>query len=282
MNRPKIVVIGKNGKTGARVLTLLQQRAIACYGVSRSTQPAFDWQDSRNWEAALAGADSLYITFQPDLAVPMAEMALQQLVEEARRQGIRHLVLLSGRGEPGAQRAEAVVQNSGLDWNIVRASWFMQNFSESFLLDGIRQGELVLPVGEVTEPFVDVDDIAEVVVACLTRPALRNRLFEVTGPQLLSFADCVAAIAEQLGRPLSYRQVPMRDYQQALEQAGLPAEMIALLRELFTEVLDGRNSHTAEGIQQALGRAPTAFADYVSKTLAGHCWQQQEVSDARL
>ncbi len=201
-----------------------------------------------------------------------ASAAIQQLVELAKQLGIDHLVLLSGRGEAGAQRAEKIVQDSGLNWNVVRASWFAQNFSESFMLDGILAGQLALPADQVLEPFVDADDIADVVVATLTNPALQRQIFEVSGPRALRFSDCVHAISQACGRPIQYRPIPLAPFLQALARSGASQEMRGLMAELFGEVLDGRNSHIANGVEQALGRPAADFSDYIAKTLASGVW----------
>ncbi len=269
-----IVIIGATGKTGRRVASGLAARNIPLRAASRSAIPAFDWTQPDQWDQVLAGAGSAYITYHPDLALPQAAEAVRQLVDCARRQQVNHLVLLSGRGEEGAQRAEQVIIDSGLSWNIVRASWFMQNFSESFMAEGIMNGELILPAGDVREPFIDADDIAAVAIAALTRPELHNRVFEVTGPELLTFADCVADISRQSGRPIRYTQVPLADWLQALQQQGASADLLWLLNELFSNVLDGRNASTAQGVREALGRDATSFADYVSRTLAEEIWPQ--------
>jgi uncharacterized protein YbjT (DUF2867 family) len=274
MNNSPVLIVGKHAKTGRRVERRLQALGYATRGVSRSTSPAFDWQDPSTWRAALEGTESAWVTFYPDLAIPGAEQTIREFTALAREAGLRHLVLLSGRGEPGAERAEAVVEASGLDWNIVRASWFMQNFSESFMIDGILDGELVLPAGGTVEPFVDVDDIAEVAVAALTRTELRNRLFEVTGPRALSFAQCVAEISRAVGYPVCFTPVPVDDYIRAMRDQGAPEEMTWLLRHLFTEVFDGRNARPARGVEEALGRPATDFTDYVDKTLATGAWDR--------
>ena len=180
----------------------------------------------------------------------------------AREAGLEHIVLLSGRGEEGALRAEEVIKSSGISWNIVRASWFSQNFSESFMLDGVLNGELVLPAGDTLEPFVDADDIADVVVATLTDPKHHNKLFEVSGPRALTFAQCMQEISEALGRSVKYTRIPIDDYINALDEQGIPSEMQWLLRELFTFVLDGRNSHLVSGVEEALGRPATDFKTY--------------------
>lgn len=272
MNTDPILVIGKNGKTGARVNRRLQALGYHTRAVSRSTQPAFDWENPATWPAAMHGVRSAYVTYQPDLAVPRAEATVKAFVQVARQQGLEHVVLLSGRGEAGAQRAERVVQDSGLHWNIVRTGWFAQNFSESFMLEGILAGELVLPADDTLEPFVDADDIADVAVAALTESRHRNRLFEVTGPRALSFAQCIGEISQALGRPLKFTSVPIDSYIETLAQQGVPEDMQWLLRELFTVVFDGRNSAVMPGVEQALGRPATDFSEYVNKTLETGCW----------
>ena len=272
----EFAVIGASGKTGQRVVQRLRAAGHNVRALSRSSSTAFDWHHPATWPDALQGVQSLYITYQPDLAVAQAEADIRQLVRAAEDCGVEHLVLLSGRGEDGAQRAEQVLISSNLQWNVVRASWFAQNFSESFMAEGIISGELCLPAGAVQEPFVDTDDIADVVVSALTQPTLRNRVFEVTGPQLLTFADCVAEIAQQTGRTIHYRTVPADLWLAALAQQQVPADIRDLLQELFTQVLDGRNSQLTNGIQQALGRQPTSFAEYVSKTLKAGLWPVNE------
>lgn len=272
-NSNPILVIGANGKTGLRVNALLKAQGYQTRAVSRSTPISFDWGKPATWAAALKGVKQAYITYQPDLAVPSAEPTMQAFVQAAKDQGLEHLVLLSGRGEDGAIKGENIIKQSGLRWNIVRASWFFQNFSESFLVDGVQNGEVHLAVGPVPEPFVDCDDIAEVAVAALTRPELANQLFEVTGPELMSFADCVAEIASQSGRDIRYTQVPVEPYMAHLKEIGLSDDELWLLRELFTKVLDGRNSNLTSGVEQALGRKPKPFANYVKNALANKAWE---------
>lgn len=273
MKSAPILIVGKNGKTGLRVERLLQAAGHETRGVSRTTGPAFDWEDSSTWDSALRGVESAYVTFYPDLAIPGAEQSIKDFVTAAKAAGLGHIVLLSGRGEEGAERAEAVLRSSGLDWNIVRANWFMQNFSEGFMIEGILNGELVLPAGDTVEPFVDVDDIAEVAVAALTKRELRNQLFQVSGPRALSFAQCAKEISNVVGYPVKYTQIPIESFLQALKAQGQPEEMLWLMNELFTVVFDGRNSEPTNGVQQALGRPATDFKEYLAKVVAAGAWK---------
>src|SRR5262245_22735804 len=125
-----ILVLGGTGKTGRRVAERLTARGIPTRIGSRSAVVPFDWEDEATWPPVLRGVRSVYVSYFPDLAIPGAAHAVQSLAEAAVQQGVRRLVLLSGRGEEEAQRAERAVQDSGADATIVRCAWFMQNFSE--------------------------------------------------------------------------------------------------------------------------------------------------------
>jgi len=264
MKQPPILIIGKNGKTGSRVNQRLQTLGYATRPVSRSTHPAFDWENPVTWRTAIEGTDTAYVTYQPDLVVPGAVSTIKAFVRVASEAGMKHIVLLSGRGEKGAERAEDILKASGLAWNIVRASWFCQ---KSFMREGILAGELVLPAGDTVEPFIDADDIADVAVAALTEPRHRNKLFEVTGPRALTFGQCIQEMSEALGRPLKFTTVPIDAYINALQEQGVPEDMQWLLHGLFTVVFDGRNCNVMPGVEEALGRPATDFKSYVQKTI---------------
>lgn len=241
--------------------------------VSRSTAIPFDWTKPATWPAALDGVARAYGTYHPDVAVPGATEAIAALGSLARTKGLAQIALLSGRGEPGAQRAEAALQASGVPWTIVRASWFNQNFSEGYLVDAVLAGEVALPAGSVPEPFVDADDIAEVVVAALTDPLHLNRLYELTGPRALTFADAVGEIAAAVGRPIRYTQIPAGAFAASLRNAGVLEDLVQLLHELFSVVLDDRNARVMQSVEQALGRPARDFADFARRTAAAGIWR---------
>jgi uncharacterized protein YbjT (DUF2867 family) len=268
-----VLIIGGTGKTGRRVAERMIAQGVPVRIGSRSASPAFDWENPESWATALEGVSAAYITYYPDLAVPGAAEAVGDLARLAVRKGVKRLVLLSGRGEPEAQRAEQALQASGADWTIVRASWFMQNFNESMLLGPILAGEMALPASSVREPFIHADDIADVVTAALTDDRHIGQLYEVTGPRALTFTEATAEIAKATGRTINYATISPEEFMQGLEQEQVPAEIAALVTELFTVVLDGRNEYLTDGVQKALGRKPRDFADYARETAATGIWE---------
>ena len=267
------LVLGGTGKTGSRIAARLEEKGVPIRIGSRSASPPFDWNNEVGWEACLKDVTSVYINYAPDLAMPGATDSIQAFTELAERKGVKHLVLLSGRGEEEAQACERIVQHSGIDWTIVRASWFYQNFSEGAFVDMILSGQITLPAGDTKEPFVDVDDIAEVAVAALTEPGHTGEIYEVTGPRLMTFADIAFELSKAIEQEITYVQIPHDAFVSGAKESGAPREVVWMLDYLFSTVLDGRNAYLTDGIQRALGRPPKDFADYARDVAATSQWR---------
>ena len=200
------LVLGGTGKTGRRVAERLWALDRPVRVGSRRGTPPFDWDDRSTWAGALRDVGSVYIAYYPDLAFPGAAEAIGAFSRAAVASGVRRLVLLSGR-EAQALPSEEAVRTAGVESTVIRASWFAQNFSEHFLLEAVRAGVIALPAGDVAEPFIDVDDIADIAVAALTEDGHAGELYEVTGPRLLTFADVAAELTLATGREVRYLAV---------------------------------------------------------------------------
>lgn len=270
-HRP-ITVIGATGKTGRRVVDRLRQLGLPVRSASRTSDIVFDWTDPATWSPALQGSGAVYVTYQPDLIVPQSAADMTAFVAVARDAGVDRLVLLSGRGEPEAQACEDIVLGSGITSTVLRCSWFAQNFSEAFLADGVNEGAVVLPVGAVGEPFLDADDIADAAVVALTTDGHRGRVYELTGPRLLTFAEATAEIARALGRDIAFIQVSLDDYRVGMADAGIPDGYAEMVIALFGTLFDGRNSQTTSGVRDILGREPADFADVVALAAKQGVW----------
>ena len=186
--------------------------------------------------------------------------------------GVRRLVLLSGRGEEEAERAERSVRDSGAELTVLRSTWFAQNFSEDYWREQVQSNEVALPAGDTPEPFVDADDIADVAVAALTDDRHIGELYELTGPRLLTFAEAVLEISRAVGREIRYVPISIEDFAAAAAKQGVPSDVVGLLTLIFGEVLDGRNARPADGVQRALGREPRDFSAYARDAAATGSW----------
>ncbi len=267
------LVLGGTGKTGRRVAEKLQARGVETRIASRSADLPFDWNDRSTWSEALAGVTAAYVAYAPDLAIPGATDAIRAFAEKAVAQGVQRLVLLSGRGEEEAQACERIIQEAGIEWTVVRASWFMQNFSEGEFLGMVLGGAITLPAADVPEPFIDVNDIADVAVAALTEEGHAYEIYEVTGPRMLTFTELAQEISSAAGREVQFIDIPNEAFTAAIAESGAPDDVAWLLNYLCETVLDGRNAYLSDGVQRALGREPIDFADYAGRIAARGIWR---------
>lgn len=277
-NKSNILVIGGTGKTGRKVVSKLIDAGHNVRVGSRSANPAFDWENPQTWSEIMQGMDKIYITFQPDLAVPGALEAIEELTKQAKQCRVKKLVLLSGKGEREAELCEQVVIHSGLDYTIVRASWFNQNFSESFFLEPILEGFVALPQAEAKVPYVDTDDIADVAVAALLDNQHNGKIYQLTGPRLLTFKEVIQEISVASGREIIFTPIALSAYTKVMKEQGVPADFVWLIEYLFSEVMGNPgNSEITNDIEKVLGRKPKDFSQYVQETMVTGVWNPIKV-----
>lgn len=257
INPSTVLVLGATGKTGRRVTDLL---GTAARPASRSSATKFDWSVPGTWEPAVVGTTAVYVV-PPDSPALLAEF-----VPLAVRSGVTRLVLLSMRGAPDDDPFEAAIKTSGVEWTILRPTWFMQNFDEDLFAEPVRQGELALPAGQGIHPFIDVVDIAEVAVAALTGEGHAGQTYELSGPESLSFAGMLAQIVTVTGEPVLYTDVEPDEFATSLRGLGYPTEIADLVTMLLVRICTGEEAHLSDGVQRVLGREPRTFADYLGSS----------------
>jgi uncharacterized protein YbjT (DUF2867 family) len=216
-----ILILGGAGRSGSRILDRLTAAALPVRSASRRS--GFDWDDQETWHSALRGITAAYVCFTPDLAFPGVPEKMEALSILAAHEGLDRLVLLSGRGEEGARASEEALRSGGVPTTVLRCSWFQQNFSEHFLAGPVRRGRLRLPAPDIPEAFVDLDDVADAAVLALTRSAPQDVTFELSGPELLTFAQAAEILAAAIKRPVVFESVDVSTFVDDLAADGVPA-----------------------------------------------------------
>ncbi|MFC9857019.1 MULTISPECIES: NAD(P)H-binding protein [unclassified Streptomyces] len=277
-----ILVLGATGKTGRRVVQRLRDAGTArVRAASRSGEVRFDWTLPDTWEPALSGASAVYLV-APDDPSPVKEF-----VTRATAAGVRRFVALSGHGIDkagggfdeagggfgrGMAAGETAVRESGAEWTILRPSNFFQNFDEDLWLAPLRAGRLGLPIGAMPEPFVDVDDVAEVAVAVLTQGGHAGRIHELTGPRALTFAEATETIARAAGRAIRYEELTPDAYRSELLTEGWPEAAADALGAMFALHRAGRSADVTDGVREVLGRAPSDLETWARRIAAKGTW----------
>lgn len=128
-----------------------------------------------------------------------------------------------------------------------------------------------MPGGDVAEPIIDIDEIADVAVAALTDEGHRGQLYEVTGPRLLSFADMVTELSRASGRDIRHIPITFEDFHATIDRAGgfFVADVFTAIAR---ETLDGRNAQTSDAVRRALGRDPRDFTDFALAAARSGIW----------
>ncbi len=275
MRTENILVIGGNGKTGRRVAENLSQLGHNVSVVGRKTNPAFDWENTDTYDAALKDMDRAYVVYYPDLAVPGSRDAISTLTEKALQAGLEKVVLLSGKGETEAEACEDIVANSGLNYTLVRASWFNQNFSEGAFLEFVLNGTVALPMPDARIPFVDVNDIADVVAKVMVDDAYNGQTITVTGPQKRTFKEVVEIMAEATNKHIQFVPISIDEFKDGMQKAGLPDSYVWLFGYLFQEVLgNSENQEVSDDVAKVLGRPAIDFEAFAKQTAATGIWNQ--------
>ncbi|GAB3827580.1 NAD(P)H-binding protein [Kribbella italica] len=268
------------GKTGRRVVERLEQRDVPVRLASRSSEQRFDWYDEGTWTGAAAGVDTAY------LAPPVGPTGLTQagrFVKQAAAEGLRRVVLLSGRGVGSPEREFAVyessvelenaVKESGAEWTIVRPAWFMQGFSEDFLLDYVLAGEVRVSAGTGGEAWIDTNDVGDVMAAAILDDSHSGQHYTLSGPRVLTIAEVTAELSAATGRDIRYVDLDPEQHVEELVGIGLPHEDAESVRDLFAVIRHHRSEYVSDdAVRAILGRAPRDFSDWARETAATGVW----------
>jgi uncharacterized protein YbjT (DUF2867 family) len=273
-----ILVTGATGKTGRRLVPLLQSKNLIVRAASRqpdTEQIAFDWDDATTHDATLAGVQAIYLIPPEFVEDPIP--AIAPFLPRAAAAGARRVVLLSSMGagfpsEPahsGRRKLETLVRESGLDATILRPSGFMQNFSEGFLLPAVRNGSIPNPAGNGRAAMVDAGDIAAVAAEILANPSTHiGQTYDITGPTPIGFADAAKLITNAAGYPVAVQPIGSPQFRGMLESVGLPADYAAMLVRDQESVRDGAAASVSDAVERITGKPPTDFASYAAGAAA--------------
>ncbi|HWW25411.1 MAG TPA: NAD(P)H-binding protein [Caulobacter sp.] len=269
-----ILVTGATGKTGQRLVPLIEQNGMTVRAVSRKPgagQAAFDWDTRASHASALTGVDAIYLI--PPAMIEDPAPVVAPFLAAAKDAGVQNVVMVSSMGaafpaeapDSGRRRLEALVRGSGLDWTILRPSGFMQNFSEGFLLPAVRNGAIPNPAGDGKVAMVDAGDIAAVAAAVLVEGERHaGQVYDVTGPSLISFPEIAEIITRETGRPVLARSMTSAQFLAMLEGAGVPPDYAAILLRDQEAIRDGAAAAVSDTVARLVGRPAISFVDYAA------------------
>ena len=270
-----ILLLGGTGKTARRIAPRLRAAGATVRTAARNgADVRFDWHDPATYDAALHGADVVYFV-PPALDLGYGPLA-RQFFDRAEAAGVRHITLLSARGVEFAPPEQAhrateleLGRRTAFTHSILRPGWFMQDFDEYIFQPSIAaDGEIVAPTGEGAEPFIHVEDIAD--VATITLLERRAGEFTLSGPQALTFAEVAERITRVAGREVTHVDPPVAEWVAA---AQVPPDYAALLGMLFDQIRAGTLASLTDDVERVTGHAPRSFDDYLADPAVAAAWK---------
>ena len=256
-----------------RLVPRLAERGVTVRAVSRKTN--FDWARPETFPPAVAGVDAVYLI--PPAFIADATPMVRPFLVAAKAAGAARVVVVSSLGvefphEPktsGRIALERCVQDSGLEWTVLRPGGFAQNFSESFMLPGVRQGTVVSATGTGAVAFIDADNIAAVAAAALTEPGHASATYALTGPSALTFSEAVAIISKVSGRPVTHRAISGDEFAAMLAGFGLPPDYAAILVRDQRGIAEGAGARVSDVVARIT--TPITFAQFAER--AAQSWR---------
>lgn len=277
--RGSILVTGATGTVGKLVVAeLLRSGARVRAGVRSVSKAAplknmgaqvveLDYARQSTITLAFTGVDRLFIV------TPLDNRMVQfteQLVAEAQKVGVKHIVKLSAVGASIRSllslakwhgEAEQIVANSGVPFTIIRPAMFMQNFVTMFGAS-IRDDDIIYAAaGEGKVPFIDARDIARVVAKVILEKHT-DRIYTLTGSEVLSFSDVALILRKTLKREIEYAAVSQEGARSGMEGLKMPSWMVEAFLEMWSAVRAGHFSVLSSDYKTVTGLAPVLFCDF--------------------
>lgn len=283
MSQP-ILVIGASGTVGSEIVRVLKAegrsvrtttskptQGVGGKPASEANKVHVNLATGEGLDAAFTGVDRAFFLSPGGYADQYAILA--PLIAKAKAAGLKKVVLMTAAGVESAdgapmRRAELDLIASGVPYNIIRPSWFNQNFV-NFWGHGIKTAnEIALPVGDGKAGFIDSRDISAVAAKLLTDDSRNGQEFTLTGPEALNHTEVAAIIAEATGKPVTFKDISPDELRPGLLAAGLPADYVELLLVLLSYIKAGYTGTLTGSVQEILGRAPRDFKSYAKEFAA--------------
>ena len=229
-----------------------------------------DLGDPRSLAPAFEGVDDLWLLVANDPRSPEHSM---NALWAARRAGVERVVRLSAIGAAGdaptrGGRLHALsdreLEESPTSWTILRPNWFMQNLLNEGP-DIAAHGTLSLNAGDGRLGMIDVRDVAEFAARVLLDDPNHHhgRIYNLTGPEAVSFADVARGLSEALGKPVEYVPVADEAKRETLLGYGIPAWNVDMIIEYLQAYASGWGDYTTNEFHSVVGRPPRAVGEFL-------------------
>ncbi|TBV00066.1 NAD(P)-dependent oxidoreductase [Stutzerimonas kirkiae] len=278
-----IAVTGATGQLGRIVIEKLKQKVAASEIVALVRNPGkaqglgvnarqADYSRPETLETALQGIATLLLISSSEVGQRIAQHG--NVIEAAKKAGVGHIVytsILHADSSPLSlgiehRQTEALLRASGLAFTLLRNGWYTENYTGS-IPAALAGGAFIGSAGEGRIASATREDYAEAAAVVLTGPGHVGKTYELAGDQAWTLAELAREVSRQAGREIPYRNLSEADYRAALEQAGLPSGLAALLAESDVGASQGGLFDDGRQLSALIGRPSTPLSVSVARAL---------------
>jgi uncharacterized protein YbjT (DUF2867 family) len=277
-----ILITGASGNAGGAVLHEVLETGSGVRAMYRSQQDSAkvpqgataviaDFADKASLGRALQGVDTVYLVCSPVRELVELE---SNMIDACREAGVKHIVLNSalGAGDFGKsfpswhRKVEDKLKASGMDYTFLRPKGFMQNLIMYFAPSIRAEGAFYQSTGNAKISHIDLRDIAAAAALILRSPSQHiGKIYELNGPEALSYAEVAEKISKATGRNVQYVDIPGDAQRKALLDMGMPDFMVTALLELQEYYASGKASIVDGTLESLIRRAPTKMDQFLKK-----------------
>lgn len=284
----QVLVTGSTGNVGIALIADLTMRSVPVKAAVRpgKVRPntdsvayvEFDFSDPATFAAALEGVDRVFLMRPPHMS---DAQAFRPFIEAMVEAGVRQVVFLSVQGAGQNifvphHGIEVLLKKSGLDWTILRPSFFMQNLSTTHLADVRDRGEIVVPAGNGRTNFIDVADIAEAAAVCLTEPGHDRRAYEITGSEALTYSEVAEILSAACDRPITYLKPTAQQFKAHMKRYGHDDDFIAVMSSIYAMARFRLAAGTTDVLEKLVGHKPRTLKEWAEQN--AECWTVAEAA----
>jgi len=260
-----VLITGGTGRTGSKLARLLQSSGHSVLIASRAgaapepfSAVKFDWLDQNTFENPFKADSKIDRVLLVAPSVYNALEVMKPFIDLAMSKGAKRFVFISGttgeKGSPPFGTIYEYIDSIGADYTILRATWFMENFSTFFYHSIREKNEFVSATGDGFSAFVATDDIAKAAYDAIIAEKSPNTDYFVVGPKLYTYDDAAAILSDVLGRKIIHRRISSDEAKAMYTSLGMPANFAAFLTSLEVGTAQGVEEDAFKSKKAIIGK----------------------------
>lgn len=266
----KTLILGSTGNVGSKISEILKSKG---YQVSLATsknnltedQVHLNLVSKEGLEESFKDIDRAFLLSPPGYT--NQDELMSPIIDLAKKNNLKKVVFMTAMGadadpESSMRKAEIYLEKSGLNYNIIRPNWFMQNFNTFWLHGILNSQKILLPVGDAKGSFIDSRDIAAVASELLLNDKWNNQAFNLTGKDVLNHDEVASIISQVTNKNITYEEISPEEMRKGLLSAGLPSDYTEFLLVILNYFKLGYAQAVTDSIKEVTGNEPISFKQY--------------------